>query len=198
MKNINEMKKFNKIIQVVGVPGSGKNYLMDRLIQKDTKRKYISFSQIMMQSTKSLGRNVNEDEFRNLDRELREKMVKASLEFVLTNQPIVLSTHTIYKNERGLFEINYDSEFILRCKGYIHLISPIEQIIDRVRKDHKSGSRKRIYSVGEVDFMQKISVEVTRQLAEKVRSKFFIIENNGENKIEDAVDKMYSIIDNLI
>jgi len=190
------MESKNKIIQIIGVPGSGKDRLTEALAG-EVKTNYMNFSSIMADCAGQLSINLESQDFESLDRKIRDKIVADSLDFVIKNQPIIINTHTVYRNKHGLLEINYASEFVLNPLAYIHLFSPPEHIVGRIRKDNQSEKRTRNYHTHEISLMQDLSIYSTKRIAELIGSKFFLL-RNYDGDISETVRAGRSIIESLL
>lgn len=185
----------NKIVQLIGIPGSGKDSV-GPAIANGSGATYINFSTVMANCAQTNGVDLASTEFEHLDRTTREKIVTDSLAFVKDNQPIVVNTHTVYRNKEGLFEINYASEFVLDCMAYIHMFSPAEQIARRIAADNSSGRRKRSFHLEELRFMQDISIYATRRITDLLGSQFFLLPNH-DGTLEETIYQGRKIVGDL-
>ncbi len=169
---VNGLQKQNRIIEMIGVPGVGKDRIMHELRTEHNGIKAISFSSIAaLVSARTMKDNattcnVNE--------------IKEGVKFMLDNQPLIVSTHTIYRTRTGAYEFEIGSEYQIRPSAYIHVISDPDTIMQRINKDNKSGDRKREFGRQEITLMQDISIAVTQILSKELGVLYYNVLNNGD------------------
>ncbi len=163
---------------MVGVPGVGKDRIMQELRIEHMDVRAMSFSTIAAltspRPTQDKATIYNKEE------------IKKGVRFMLDNQPIIVSTHTIYKTRTKAFEFEIESEYKIRPSAYIHVVSDPDTIMHRIKEDNKKGDRKRKFCIQEIKLMQDISIAVTQILSMELGASYYSVFNNGDPRISAA------------
>jgi len=159
----------SNLIQLVGIPGSGKSYLL---------REY--FSQYKPQDVKPF-------EFGQRLRELREKdlnqhpidfyIVSLINELISAQENYVISSHLVHReNDNYVWDFKYDR--MADAVAYVHIITPPRQLHRQRSSDNTSKRKIRSIDIMEVlEEHQKISLEKTAEIAKELSSDLLVIYN---------------------
>jgi adenylate kinase len=181
------MKK-NSIVEIVGIPGSGKSHLTSKLAGVDKKRNYFGFGDIIREMLSERG--IAHGMFENLSLAFQHELIQEGINMVVRNQPAVVNTHTVYRTKNNPYTVDLASEAILRCSAYIHIVTPIPEVMRRINSDRENGKRYRKYGAEELQLMEKISLMSTEYLARISHSDFHIIQN-----VQDAPEPVESLLE---
>src|SRR3989344_3670636 len=163
----------NKIIQLVGIPASGKSYLLGLCSERDIfgGLNYIEFGN-ELKDLLVKAQNREEPDVERAVRDLIDDIVK-------DRQPAIFTSHAVFYNDRG-FTYNADLELYTRSAGYVHLYSDPETILNRRIKDEKMGVKFR--NMEDLEFIamhQRVSLQVVQDMANQIGANFMSIENES-------------------
>jgi adenylate kinase len=181
----------NKIIELVGAPAVGKSSLLDCLSKTRSDIRFLSFSQLIYDFLKT-----KSDNSENYSARL-EEAIHFGMDYVIQKQPVVLATHTVYKNSNGSFEFRVESEMFLKPCAYIHLIAKPEEIFRRISLDNELKRRTRRYNLEEIKMIQSFSRIITEKIAKFSGSDYWEIDNSTPDN-EKVVARLNELIRNYI
>jgi adenylate kinase len=168
------LQKTNKIIEVVGVPGIGKDTILSIIREERRDLNAMSFSAIaeLVCDGKTM--------------QIAEK-IKAGVLYVLEHQPIIIAAHTVYRTRPGTFEFEIGSEYVLKPAAYVHIVSTPSIVLSRHEKDNSTGAKERKFSCDEIGIMQDISLAVTGTLAKAIGAAYFEINNDNAHQAASEI-----------
>lgn len=182
--------KLNRIIEVIGVSGAGKSFLLSRLKENGVDGiEIVSFGRLMRLANQELTRNRNLSSLSNEDLAF---LIDYAIDYAVKHQPIVLDTRLIYQ-QQGLIQVNYDSVQRLRTNGYIHVSARPEVILERRLSDIKTGKKvvdRSLDSVEYIAFEQEMSLTVASAVANITGASLKILENNTLEDSRKNVDSL--------
>jgi adenylate kinase len=178
-----EGENHNKILVVTGVPGSGKDYLLEQASKEGvipSSVKSISFSTELFNYLKEAYPQIQtRDDIRSLlsQDEVRNGVL-AVVGRVIEAQPATLNTHVVYK-QRESFVSNPDIDKKIKPQGYLFVWSEPDQIAAWRAED---TSRVRpVESVEDIALHQDVALETVSAYARHTGASLKTIWNRSDN-----------------
>lgn len=170
----------NNIIVVTGMTGVGKDYLIDRA-NAPHRLTAVGWGDML---SRELG--MHKDVMMGAlapDTILQGQF--SVCQRVLELQPLIAICHVI-KPEDGRYAYNLPIEQLLKPRAYVFVSAPATVIGERVRQRNRNGSGRLSpeLPVAEIDRIQRIKLELVRELAELNQSDFIVL-NNVEEQLAD-------------
>ena len=151
----------NKLICLVGMTGSGKSTIADRLTEKGFA--FLRFGQITLDLVKERGLEVNEANERQIREELREKHGMGAFatmninkidKFLMSSNVVVdglysWSSYKMLKEKYGdsMYVVAAYAPPVLRYQRLMKRVNPKEDVKQRFRSTSPEDSKKRDYAV---------------------------------------------------
>ena len=163
----------HKIIQLVGIPASGKSYLLNKCQENGILRdiNYIEFG-------KEIKYLLSKKNINTTDKNTTKESVKEVLDDIIENkQPAIFTSHIIFYNGDA-FSYNSELEFYANSIGYIYVFSEASTILKRRIKDNQQGIKNR--EISNLEFItnhRDLSLKTTLEVANLIGSKFLKIYN---------------------
>lgn len=168
----------NNIIQLVGIPGVGKDYILN-CYKKEFGENYafVNFgeelSRIVQQTA---GKSIKRDWLGNVDEETIRFLTTALLmKTIQSSRPTIVNTHMVFKRN-GEFVWSWDSERMINSAAYIHIIAEPKDILARRAAD--SSRERAIETIDKIVEHQNVSLSVTRDISRTLGAGFYFILNS--------------------
>lgn len=170
----------NRIGIVTGISGCGKDFLLERSRQSGhllDAPQVIPFGEAVSMRLKRASVTLaqgNRDSLRELPLDLISQHAKALLDEVITHQPTILNSHTVYRQGDNLV-VSPESERKLNPSHYLFITADPEDII-KWRVTDMSRLRPS-ESVQEIELHQAIALSVVKTIAETMDSRLLVVHN---------------------
>ncbi len=186
-----------KRVIVVGIPGVGKTTLLrsvvDRMRTSGQNVSACSFGTVMLDEAKKSG-ITDRDMLRNLPTPEQIRLQKSAAQYITRQQGdvIIIDTHAFVSTRSGYYPGLPERVIrILEPAGYVLLSAKPEEIYNR-RMNDPTRQRDHIHIL---DIKQELSLQVAMVAACSVVSGAPLkAVMNRQDKMEDAVDEMISVI----
>lgn len=193
----------NRLVLYTGIPGVGKDFLLDRLQQTDPRAqntyRIFSFGEMLFQriteQQERPGPAIDDrDMMRDvLSQEQVTEQVLFTADAIIAQQPGIINTHVVYRQQDSLV-INPHIIRRLSPQSIVFLHADPEDI----RRWRTNSPRKRDdSSVEELTFLQGVAYDVTRRLGEYVNAPVFPIENR-EGATESNIAELQAVVDTIV
>jgi adenylate kinase len=164
----------NRIIQLIGIPGAGKSYLFRRIGVKGIN--YIEFGTEFKEWVAQRN-GCGKREVPNAPKEYVREFIDIIIQ---ERQPAIFTSHIVNFDGRE-FHFDPEMEIYTASGGYIYVASRPEDILARREKDNQGRVKMRyINSLEDIAKHQDISLQLSREFACKLGSKFMEIKNLPE------------------
>lgn len=190
------MNNKNDIVIVTGISGAGKDYLLKRVLDKNpqiaSRFSSYSFGTEVFKRVNQINQTVqHRDQLKDsLDQEVLNTAVMWVVNFVISQQPVILNTHIAYK-QNGSIQINPTSDKALNSRDYIFVRTEPELLLERRMND---DTRNRgVEDILDIDMHQEIALQAALVIARAIGANFHIIENTEEDN-NNNTDKIAKII----
>jgi len=182
------MSEDSGIIELVGVPGSGKSYIMNHYAEKyDNSIEVVDFGKKLQKRMKSDGYepdSVKSHVTRNYVKDLLSEMKNDDENYMMTS-------HVVHY-DNGEFNVADEIEKFTNPEGYIYVHAPLEKIYERVLDDIVKSKRNReLLREDEYYRLMYHTYLNTYRLAHDMESGFLVVNNDGKRTdgLLDEVDE---------
>ena len=159
------MNNKNDIVIVTGISGAGKDFLLNRVLDKNpqiaARFSSYSFGTEVFKRVNQINQSQtvkHRDQLKDsLDQEVLNTAVMWVINFVISQQPVILNTHIAYK-QNGSIQINPTSDKALSSRDYIFVRTEPELLFER-RKKNDSRNRGG-EDILDLDVHQEIALQV--------------------------------------
>lgn len=195
------MNLHNRLAVVTGLPGCGKDFLLDKVFQErplfESNIQMFHFGEILFEKLKTLK---TELQFQSADRDdIRDTLTQDQISGAILNvagkivaeQPGVINTHLIYRQKSSLV-INPDIISVLNPKLIIFIKANSRDIYEwRTVSERNRDLESKEY----IDFYQDIARGVAINFARFFKSEFVEINNTSD---PDDIKKNVAILNGAI
>lgn len=163
-----------KTVQVVGIPGSGKSYLLSKYFQIYQPKEFDYFE--FGQRLRALR---NEDKERH-DLDFYVRKLIQNLKDCKKSK--VISSHLVHR-EKDNYHWDFTYDRITDSSAYIHILTNPEQLYKQRMKDNSNNTKQRtIDSIDTLAEHQELSLEKTIEIASELQANVLILKNDPKQK----------------
>ncbi len=167
-----------RIIQFVGIPGSGKSYLLSRYFEIYNPKDFRlwEFGQELSKIIKKEGEEYPQDRY---IMDLIGRINNSKLNGII-------SSHLVHRNVSGEYEWDFKYDRETNAEAYIHIMTPKSLIAYYRMNDNLN--RKKIRAENSLEILaehQKLSIYQTFNIANELRSDFLLINNLRGKELEN-------------
>ena len=177
-----ETEDSNRILVLTGLSGSGKDFLIDELKKSGNVPENIttvSFGEKLFQEIKKQFPEIeNRDQLRRISNYDLVWGVNNVIETIIREQPVLLNTHVVYKQD-GSLTTNPSVDKKINAGGYVFVWTDPEQI--RIWREKDQTRKRERGTIEDISLDQSIALVVTAKIASHNGSAFHTIENRADN-----------------
>lgn len=161
----------NRLIQLVGIPGSGKSHILNRILLEGIN--YIEFGREFKEKYTKAELPVGTE-----PSEKKSYQIKEFLNLIIQNrQPAIFTSHIVRYND-GIYNYDRDLEVYAACAGYVFVFSKPEDILSRRQRDNQLEAKPReVGTVASISQHQDLSFDFAKCAAADVGARFLRIDN---------------------
>lgn len=180
-----------KLIQLIGIPGSGKSYILKKIGLPNLN--YIEFGTEFKEWVEN----------RSQQKQLivpaaPKKYVREFMDILINErQPAIFTSHMIYFDGRE-FIFDSELEMYMASGGYIHIYSPPESVMERRKRDNGLLVKVRREDALEIITKhQDLSIRLAKEYSERLGSRFLVVDNSLAEE-EISLNKIRAFIQEVI